>query len=219
MKKLSFILALFMSSMLFAQDFEGTIKYEISYEDLTEEMKAHASMLPDGFQIEVDKEMSKVTQPSPMGGNPTVAISNQKTGESLTLMDVMGQKLALKISGEEKKEMEEKSEGDVDIKYIDGDEKEIAGYNCKKAILETKDGSEITIYYTEDLPNIDVSDQASGIKGFPMEITTVTDMFTTITRVTTIEEGKVDKIKMEVPEGYNEVSMEEFKKMFGGMGL
>lgn len=219
MKKLSFILALFISSMLFAQDFEGTINYEISYEDLTEEMKAHASMLPDGFKIEVDKEMSKVTQPSPMGGSPTIAISNQKTGETLTLIDAMGQKLALKVSGEENKKKEKEAADDIEVKYVDGDEKEIAGYKCKKAILETKDGSEITIYYTEDLPNIDVSDQASGIKGFPMEITTVTDMFTTITRVKSIEEGKVDKIKMEVPEGYDEITMDEFKKMFGGMGL
>ena len=39
------------------------------------------------------------------------------------------------------------------------------------------------------------------------------------TKALTGKEGKVDKIKMEVPEGYDEVSMEEFKKMFGGMGL
>jgi GLPGLI family protein len=128
----------------------------------------------------------------------------------------MGQKLAIKSSKEDSEQEQKEAEEQSNIEYIKGETKEILGYKCKKAIIKTEDGGEAVIYYTEDLPNVDVSDQAQGIKGFPMEMMVVTDMMTTITRVNSIEEGKVEKIKMVVPEGYDLKTKEEFKQMFGG---
>lgn len=216
MKKICFILATLISSFAFAQDFKGTIEYEIEYQDLVEEMKAHEAMLPKWMKIEIDGKQSRLTQPGAMGGEPTLVLTDKKSGESIILMDIMGQKLAIKSAIEENEKEDEEIEEMTDIEYMDNETKEIEGYTCKKAVINTADGGEATIYYTEDLPNIDVSDQAKGIKGFPMEMTVVTDMFTTITRVKSIDEGKVEKIKMVVPEGYELKTKEEFKQMFGG---
>lgn len=218
MKKLCFTLALFASTLIYAQDFQGTIEYDIEYQDLAEEVKAQESMLPSWMKIEVDGDKSRLTQPNPMG-EPTIVLSDRKSGESIILMDVMGQKLALKHKKEDSEEEAEKAAENTEIEYVEGEEKEIAGYNCKKAIVKAADGSEAIIYYTEDLPNIDVSDQAEGIKGFPMEITMIADMLTSITRVHSVQEDKFEKIKMEIPEGYELKSQEEFKQMFGGMGM
>lgn len=213
MKKLSLAIAVLFNTLIFAQNFKGTIEYDIEYQDLVEEVKAQESMLPTWMKIEVDGDKSRLTQPNPMG-EPTIVLSDQKSGESIVLMDIMGQKLALKK--EHLEETEKEAKENTKIEYIDGDEKEIAGYNCKKAIVKSEGGVEVEIYYTEDLPNIDVSDQVEGIKGFPMEMTVITDMMTSISRVISVEEGKVDKIKMEVPDGYELKTKEEFKQMFGG---
>lgn len=218
MKKLCLSLALLVSTFIYAQDFTGTIEYEIEYQDLVEEVKAQESMLPSWMKIEVDGDKSRLTQPNPMG-EPTIVLSDKKSGESIILMDVMGQKLALKNKKEDSEEESKKAAEKSDIEYIEDETKEISGYECKKAIIKTEDGSEVEIYYTEDLPNIDVSDQAEGIKGFPMEITMITDMFTSITRVNSVQEGKLEKIKMDIPEGYELKTKEEFKQMFGGMGM
>lgn len=215
MKKLNLAIAILFSSIIYAQDFTGTIEYEIEYQDLVEEVKAQESMLPTWLKIEIDDNKSRITQPNAMG-EPTIVLSDQKSGESIVLLDIMGQKLALKNNKEDLKEEEKQEAENTEIEYIDGEEKEIVGYICKKAIVKSEGGAEVTIFYTEDIPNVEVSDQVEGIKGFPMEMTVVNDMMTSISRVISIEEDKVEKIKMEVPEGYELKTKEEFKQMFGG---
>lgn len=215
MKNLCLAVTLLFCTLINAQDFKGTIEYEIEYQDLADEMKAHEGMFPTWMTIEIDGDQTRVTQPNAMG-EPTVVLTDKKSGESIVLMDLMGQKLAIKSTKEDSHQEKKEAEEQSNIEYIKGETKEISGYECKKAIIKTEDGGEAVIYYTEDLPNVDVSDQAQGIKGFPMEMMVVTDMMTTITRVNSIQEGKVEKIKMVVPEGYDLKTKEEFKQMFGG---
>ena len=209
MIKLTFsILFVLSAALLTAQDFSGTITYEMVYEDLSPQIKPMAGMLPKSAVVEVRDGLSKTSTPNPMGGEVTV-ILNSETGDVLTLMNVMGQKYATKTSSNDVKE-EDKPE----IEYTE-ETKEISGYNCKKALVTDKNGNEIEVYYTKDI-DVKVSSAVDGIDGFPMQVTVVNDMFTMTQTVTKVENGKVKKIKMEVPSDYEVKTLEELQKMQAG---
>lgn len=193
---------------MFAQDFEGTITYQMVYENLSPQIKPMAGMLPKSSTVNVKGELSKTTTPNAMGGEINVII-NSATGETLTLMDLVGQKYATKMTPENIKD-EDKPE----IEYTE-ETKEILGYMCKKAIAIDKKGNEIEVYYTEEI-DVKVSSSVDGIKGFPMQVIINQNMFTMTQTVTDIKKGKVKKIKMDVPSDFTLKTIEELQKMGAG---
>jgi GLPGLI family protein len=178
------------------------------YENLSPQMKPMAGMLPKLATVEIKGELSKTTTPNPMGGEYNVII-NSTTGKTLTLMNLMGQKYATEMNPEDIKE-EDKPE----IEYTE-ETKEIMGYTCKKAIATDKDNNEIEVFYTEEI-DAKVSSSVDGIKGFPMQVVISQDMFTMTQTVTKIDEGRVKKIKMEVPSDFELKTLEELQKMGAG---
>ncbi len=193
---------------MIAQDFEGTITYKMVYENLSPQIKPMAGMLPKSSTVNVKGELSKTTTPNAMGGEINVII-NSATGETLTLMDLVGQKYATKMTPEDIKD-EDKPE----IEYTE-ETKEILGYMCKKAIAIDKKGNEIEVYYTEEI-DVKVSSSVDGIKGFPMQVIINQNMFTMTQTVTDIKKGKVKKIKMDVPSDFTLKTIEELQKMGAG---
>lgn len=211
MKNLSFVLAFLVSGILFAQKtFEGEITFKIEYEDLSEQMAPYKSMLPKGSVVFVKETISKVVTPNGMGGE-TVVISNSETGDILTLMNQMGNKIAMKTNSKEAID-----EADFKVDYID-ESKEILGYKCKKAVVTSPDGNEVEMFYTEELENIKLNANTAKVKGFPMQIIMSQEMFTMVQTVDKIDKKKVKKIKMDIPSDYVLKTMEELKKMSGGM--
>ncbi len=209
MKNLTLAIAFLLSSItIIAQDFEGTFTYEMVYENLSPQIKPMAGMLPKSSTVVVKGELSKTTTPNPMGGESSVII-NSTTGETLTLMNVMGQKYATKMTPEDVKD-EDKPE----VEYTE-ETKEILGYMCKKAIATDKEGNEVDVFYTEEI-DVKVSSSVNGIKGFPMQVIITQDMFTMTQTVTEIKKGKVKKIKMEVPSDFELKTIEELQKMMSG---
>lgn len=191
-----------------AQDFEGTITYGMTYENLSPQVKPQAGMLPKSAKLEIKGEFSKTTTPSAMGGE-IVIIQNITTENTLQLMNMMGMKIATPISAEEKKKLQ--GEAKNEIEYTD-ETKEILGYSCKKAIVTDKDGIETEVYYTEEL-GIKVLNAIEGIKGFPLMTVINRDEFTMTQTVTEIKKGKVKKIKMDIPSDYEVKTIEELKAM------
>jgi|SRR5690554_468521 len=202
---------LFIGSVFAQKNFEGQIEYEITYEDMAPELKAQESMLPKKMTTQIKGEFSKTIQPSIAGDQ--VSITNNKTNESLVLINIMGQKLAIKTTKEDFENSRKEQEEALDIEYLD-EEKVILGYNCKKAIIKTSE-ADLTVYYTNELPSMAVSDQVNQIDGFPLQIIMNTEMMTHITTAKSVAEKSID-ISMEVPEGYTVKTLEEFQKMFGG---
>ena len=212
MKNLTIAIALLISTItLVAQDFEGTISYEMVYENLSPQIKPQAGMLPKSTVIEVKGELTKSTTPNAMGGE-IVIIQNTTTDETLQLMNMMGMKIATKMTAEEKNELQ--GEEKPEIEFTE-ETKEILGYTCKKAIATDKDGNEVEIYYTEEL-KIKIPNSVDGIDGFPLQIVIIQEMFTMTQTVTEINEGKVKKIKMDVPSDYELKTLEELQKMGAG---
>ena len=215
MKRLSFIIALLMSSILYAQnDFQGEIVYEYSYEDVAAQIKPQIAMAPTSSTIEIRDGISKTTTPNAMGGE-TIILYEKSSGDIITLLNMMGMKYGIKSNAKEA-EAEMKEEDKPEITYVEG-EKEILGYKCKKAISE-QNGNEVEIFYTEELKDLsELNSTENSVKGFPLEIKLMSDNFTRIQKVKSIEEKKVKKIKMQIPGDYEETTMEELQQKMGGM--
>lgn len=211
MKNLTLALTFLISSIsIFAQDFEGTITYEMVYENLSPQIKPQAGMLPKSAVLDVKGELSKTTTPNAMGGE-TVIIQNTSTEETLQLMNMMGMKIAVKMTAEQKKELQGDEKPEIELT---DETKEILGYTCKKAIVTDKDNNEVEVYYTDEI-DAKSSSSIEGIKGFPMQIIVVQDMFTLTQTVTEVKKGKVKKIKMVIPSDFELKTIEELKEMMG----
>lgn len=203
-----FLFTLVLSSSLIAQDFEGIITYGISY-DLSAEMKPYESMLPKTSKIMYRDKVSKTSMETAATGGSTMVIVDNESKEVLTLIDNGMQKVALRSKFEE-------NDSEQPDYTKSGEKKEIVGYSCE--VMEAKvEQSILRVCVTQDLPNIH-TDNTRGIDGFPLEIHIETDQMTTTQTVTEIVEGSVPKLKLTVPSGYEEMSLEEYQKSLMQMG-
>ena len=196
--------------------FEGTIKFDLSYEDLPAEMAAMEAMLPDEMVTVVKGEKSRLEQSMGMGMS-SVTITDMKKGSGILLMDMMGKKVAMEMTKEELEKMDKNgsSKKKPEFKYIDG-EKEIAGFKCKKAIVVLEGAGEMELYYTEDLP-AGASTQFEGLKGFPLEYTIAQGPMKIKVTASSVKQEKINSSLFEIPDGYDKMTFEEFQKSMGGM--
>jgi len=213
LKHLSFFSLLLISTTIAAQGFEGQIKYKITYKDLPAEMAQFESMLPTEATTTIKGDMFKMEQPLGMGGKQ-VTIMDNKEQSGVLLMDMMGKKNAIVMSPDKRNELEG-SEDDVEITYL-SETKSIAGYNCKKAIMKTKgaEGAVMEVYYTEDLKGIK-HHQTKGLKGFPLQYSVNSGMFTVLMTAEKVTKGKVSDDEFGIPPGYESISFEQFQKSMG----
>lgn len=214
MKKIALILALITSTFLTAQDnFEGMIVKTMTYENMSPEIKAYAAMLPSKSTVYIDHNLSKTVTPTGMG--ETTILSNSENGDLISLINQGGQMIGIRSNANDEKEEEE---AEPEIEYLD-EEKEILGYNCKKAIISTDD-FEMVVFYTNELPDLETTSKGvTEIEGFIMEMIMDRDEFTLTTTVSEIREERVKKIKMEIPAEYTEMTLEEVKAMQQGGGM
>lgn len=208
MKRVFLLITFMISITAFSQSFQGVIEVEITYENLSPEMKPHIGRLPTSKTVYVKDNLSKLVQPGVMV--ETVILTNSETGEVITLQSGMGNNIAIRSNTNDTTGAEEKPE----IQYTE-ETKEILGYTCKQAIIEN-DEIEVTIYYTKELDHLMGPNKKRRIDGYPMQTIMATEQFTRIETVTKINEEKVKKIKMVIPADYKEMTMEEIRAMQGG---
>ncbi len=196
--------------------FEGSVTYGIEYKDLPAEMAAMEAMLPDEMIMKIKGDFTRLEQSMGMGMSQ-VTIANMKDESGTLLMDMMGKKMAVKMSKEELEKMDKKGTKDKkpEFKYVDG-EKEIAGYKCKKALVTVEGAGEMEIYYTEELPS-GANKQYEELKGFPLEYTMDAGQFKMKITAKTVSKTKVDKSQFEIPDGFDVMTFQEFEKAMGGM--
>lgn len=202
------------SGISVAQEFEGVITYKITYENLPEEMAAYASMLPSETINTIKGNMSKLEQPLSMGMKQITIMDNEE-GSGVMLMDMMGKKTAVVIDKDTKKEMDSKEEM-PEIEYVN-ETKNIAGYDCKKALMRIEEGGQevvLEIYYTDKIMN-KTNSQIPGLKGFPLQYSTSTGQFLMTLTADQIEKRKVKDDEFAIPEGYTHMTMEDFQKSMG----
>jgi GLPGLI family protein len=225
MKKLSTTLIILISAIVLSTNafaggdgFTGVVVYNITYPegDLDPQM---ASMMPKTMKMKIkgDKSRTEIS----MGMGTTVAIFDGEANTGVTLIDMMGQKFAMKISPDDvEKELNE--QGDVEIN-VTAETKEIAGYTCKKAIVtvtDDKDKTEMEVYFTNELGtggfNYNNNPAFKDIEGVMLEYTLKEEKMTMTLTAVSVDKKKVADSEFEIPEGYKEISESDLKNMFGG---
>jgi len=199
----------------FAKEFKGVVTYKVTVtgHKVTDEIKA---MMPKTMTLTIKGDKSKSEMV--MGMGKTISISNAETKESIALIDMMGQKIAVKSTYEEiQKELTDSPKVSVELS---GDTKDILGYTCKKAIIKSDEGTEIIVYYTEELGTGATyfdDPQFKDIKGLMMEFELPNEGMSMKFTAINVESKNVSDSEFTIPEGYQIKTKEEMQGMFGGM--
>lgn len=218
MKKLLTLFSLFLmlSGVALAQ-FEGIITYSVEMEGLPPEA---AAMMGD-MEVKMFYKGNKTRTETTNAMTSSTTVNDNDSKESFTLMDIMGEKYMIKGDKEDKN----KNVTEPEIKYIDGETKEIAGYKCKKAeiIMKDKDGKAMSmfIWYTDEIKARSTRKEYKGLNGFPLQMTIKERGFKqTLTAKKVSKETVSDNVFMAPKDGYKVTTWEEFnsemQKMQGG---
>jgi hypothetical protein len=215
---LTFIFLFFVSAALVAgKPFDGVITYKISYPDskLTE---AQLNMVPKMMTVSV--KGSKARTEMNVGGGLVVEILDYVTKTKIALINMMGQKFAIKQTQKDiEKENADQPKGTVNVTK---ETKNIAGYNCKKAIVTTdEDGVKTTyeVWFTEELGGRDANFDTplyKDINGVMLEFTVKTPQATMKFSTVSIEKKSISAKDFEIPADYTLTTQEELKSKFGG---
>ncbi len=219
MKKilLTIITATLFAVNAFAQDEfkEGHITYSIT---VTGNDQAAQMMNGSTMSLTVKDSMSRVDMNMSMMN--TIAIMNNKSQKGTMLMNMMGNKYAISLSPQDIKD-QEKNVPDYDVKYIDST-KVIAGHICKKAIIiiKQKGGDKtFTVWYDPAMKiSVNNKNMYNKVNGLPLEYTMEQGPIDMEFTCTSIDGNPVDVSVFTIPDGYQTMTMDQFKQSMGGMG-
>lgn len=202
-----------LATLLATAQFEGKISYEINYEEVPDEIAGYESMLPKEMSMFIKGSKTRVEQS--MGMGEQIVIMDNTTKEGVILMNMMGQKMAIKMD-KETIESQEEEENEPQFKYLN-ETKKIAGYTCKKAEMwfEGEEDDVMVVYYTEKIQNT-ANTNVKGLKGFPLEYQVAKQGMVMNMVANNVSKEKINDSKFEVPDGYEEKTMEELGGMMGG---
>jgi GLPGLI family protein len=200
---------------------QGKALFDITYPESELDQQTLA-MMPTESTIYFKGHMSRSEVKMPMG--TTVSITDGSSGETTTLMDMMGNKIAMKVTKDDLEKQRKKTGKEKPEIKITDETKMIAGYSCKKAEvkLKGKDGNEthFDAWFTKDIsaPNSMRSGGMTfeGIDGFMMEFQTKMNSLTMKMTCRSVEDAVVPDSSFVVPSGYTMTTMEDMKKNFGG---
>lgn len=205
-------------SAVSAQSFEGVIHYKITYDNLPAEMAGYESMLPSEATSTIKGHMVKMEQPLSMGMKQVTIMDNQAESGVL-LMDMMGKKMAIVLDKESREKYEEEQEA-PEFKYVD-ETKTIAGYKCKKALIEmpAEEGQEnvtLEIFYTDEIDSEGMN-QMKGLKGFPLQYSTSNGTFLMTLTADSVDKKTISEQAFAIPDGYEHMTFDQFQQSMGGM--
>lgn len=198
---------------------EGKITFEIEMNNAEEMNDQMLAMMPKEMTV-FFKDGKSRGEMNMMGGK-VISITDSKAGETVSCMDIMGRKQAIKTTKQDA-EKEKSQMGEYDVKITD-DTKEIAGYKCKKAIItfknsQDKEGS-MDIWFTNELEASNSEKYAwKGIDGYMMEFSVDQRGMAMKFTCTEVKKEAVSDDLFKIPEGYTVMTQEEAMKQLGGGG-
>lgn len=229
MKKLVTTITILISifSMIMAQPDRGMIYMELS--DVSSdnpEVAAQMEMMKGSQTSIAFRGHESVTSIEMMGGMFKITIKTSEIGDTDMLMDVMGQKMWIPTTREEKEraKLDNPEASDLDISYDEEDTKEIAGYQCIKMILENpaNPNFKMEAYVAPDLKfkaqfiqGVDLEE----IKGIPLEYSIPAGPAQLTFTTTKISEEVDDSVFEISTDGFKQMTLEEFQQQMGGLGF
>lgn len=195
---------------------QGMIVYDITYlQDESE--NSLISLLPDSM-IYKYKGNSIVQIIEGWGKVFTMmGIVDYKAGTNSALLKVLGKKYHFEtpLSSEERFGFDPLN--GMEIEYVEGETKEIGGFNCKKALVHFTDSilqSPIEIYFTEDIKieNPNRNNPFKDIQGVLMEYQMSFQKIPMVFKFKYLEKIKVDDSEFKVPDDFEKVSKDEMQQ-------
>ena len=224
MKKVLLIVSVIMfvalystSSAIAGKPFEGVITYKITYPD-SKFSESQLAMFPKVLTVSVKGTKSRTDLQ--MSGMNTVEITDYNDKTSVSLINMMGQKYAIKQTTAEI-ESKMASEGTPTVQQFD-ETKVIAGYTCKKVVVTLNDDgvkSTFEAWYTSELgsklanfSNPLYKDIDGALLEFLMKNQEVSMKFI----ATSVEKKSLPEKDFEIPSDYTLTTQDELKSKFGG---
>ncbi|WEK35418.1 MAG: hypothetical protein P0Y53_23240 [Candidatus Pseudobacter hemicellulosilyticus] len=144
----------------------------------------------------------------------STTIHDSKTGSSVVLREVSGQKLLIRMTAANWAEKNKRYNG---ISFTDTKEtKTIAGYTCTKATAKLSDGTSFSVYYTKEIipENKEYDYQFRSLNGLPLEYELVQGPLTIKYTVSRINLNPVPASRFDIPKtGYRELTYDESKNI------
>ncbi|HKC69719.1 MAG TPA: hypothetical protein VKG26_15885 [Bacteroidia bacterium] len=200
-----------------AQIKEGTVTYSVAVDGAPAEQAA----MMKGMELTIAFKDTKSRVDFSMSMMTSTTVSDDNG--SLTLTDGMGMKTFTKLSKADV-DKESKKNPDPKITYTE-EKKTIAGYECKKAIVEVKDQKgetqKVNVWYTDKLPNNSGGRMASfkGLKGAPLEFEMNQGPMKMKMTATKVSLAAIPDSQFKLStDGYTEMKMEDLQKMRQGGG-
>lgn len=210
--QLVIVLTLSLSLYSRAQGPSGYIKYNMSYTE-SSMSKEELEMMPEETEMWFKGDLVKLRMPMGMGMQSDVLILKDKV---VLLMDLMGNKLAMESTKTEVEEQNSASKKAV-VKLIAGETKNIAGFDCKKAILSTPGEKDMIVWYSDKInSNGSWYFQMSEIKGFPLEFSMKTGEMSVRMAAKEVRMENVDDAEFTVSSDYKLMTQADMMKMMGG---
>jgi hypothetical protein len=204
-------------STMAGKPFEGVITYKITYPD-SKFSESQLAMFPKVLTVSVKGSKSRTDLQ--MSGMNTVEITDYSDKTSVSLINMMGQKYAIKqTTADIEKKINE--EGKTTVELSD-ETKTIAGYTCKKVVVTVNDDGAVSTYeayYSSELGtklanfnNPLYKDIDGALLEFSMKNREVSMKFT----ATAVEKKNLASKDFEIPSDYTLTTEDELKSKFGG---
>lgn len=211
-----FLTLSFLSLQLTAQKNEGKIVYGIDIKgsaNTPEEQQAKALMSSSKLKLFFKGKKSR--SEFNMGGMMNIMAINDGSNETTLLMNGMMGKIASTVDTKEQAE-----KNDIqNVELVEGS-KEILGFQCKKALVTTKDGSKVTFWYTDKIVPKANGNQYLNKKmpGLPMEFIVNKNGVKVVFKAEEFSEkieNEKEVFNMTIPEGYEVKTAEELQSIGG----
>lgn len=208
---------------------KGTIKMELTDIKAADPNLAMQLEMMKGSRTEVIfTPTTQATVADMMGGMVKITTVSDKDADKFDmLMDMMGQKMwiASTISEMANDPKQQAVKNTTEIKADKADTKEILGHKCYKVSISSPEMEEMTVeaYVTEEIKGagqgLIQGFQSVELPGFPLEVVIKNAMMDITMQAKEISD-KVDNSKLSPKtDGYKKMTMDEFKKQMGGMGM
>jgi len=197
--------------------FEGVITFKITYPD-SKFSESQLAMFPKMFTVSV--KGSKARTDLEVSSMKTIEITDYIEKTKTTMIDMMGQKYAIKqTTADIEKEMAKEAVPTVELSP---ETRAIAGYTCKKAVVTVNNDGVKTIYevyYTDELGSKIVNFDNplyKDINGVLLEFRVINHDVTMKFTATSVEKKSMSAKDFDIPSDYKLTTQEELKSKFGG---
>lgn len=214
MKRILFLLILLsaQAGLLKAQNSSGYILFSMQYSE-SGLSKEEMAMLPEQSEWWFKGGKMKMRMPMGMGMQSDVLVMEDKV---FLLMDLMGNKMAMKTDREEMEKQVGKNKK-YKLKSKSAETKTIAGYECRKAIMGAEGEKDMMVWYTDKIKGAGSwYYQMDELDGFPLEFSMKTNEIDIRMVAKEVKLETVSDDVFSVPEGYKVMSQSEMMQMMGG---